>query len=291
MPASSESRSFVDRTYCQESKEPSKLGNVVSESVRGKAPRRWIHQRDLILELVSRDMKLRYKRSVLGLLWSLLNPLAYLLVFTFLFRRVVPLDIPNYPLFALTGVLAWSWFSSSLGGATASVTQGREFVHQPGFPLAILPAATILANMVHYLIALSLLLVVLLLQGGWLSYTVLALPLVIALQFSLTLALAYVFATLNVRYRDTAHLLSVALMLGFFLTPVFYRARQVPEAFQPIYRLNPMMHMIQCYRDIIIQGTWPDGKVLLLLTVTTAALLWVGYRVFKRASYDFAEEL
>lgn len=252
---------------------------------------RWVHARDLLYELVSRDMKLRYKRSILGVFWSLLNPLAYLLVFTFLFQRVVPLEIPNYPLFAFTGVLAWSWFSSALTGATLSITSSREFVHHPAFPVAVLPAVPILSNLIHFLIALGLLLTLLVLKGAWLSRTVLALPLIIVLQFSMTLALAYFSATLNVRFRDTAHLLSVALMLGFFLTPVFYRQASVPEAFQTVYRLNPMLHLIQAYRDVIIHGEWPDFRSLVLVAAAAIPMLWLGHRRFVRASYEFAEEL
>ena len=255
------------------------------------AANRWIYTRDLLYELVGRDMKLRYKRSVLGILWSLLNPLAYLLVLTFLFRRVVPLDIPHYRLFVFTGILAWNWFNASLTGATASITTGREFIRQPGFPVAILPAVTILSNLVHFLLALGLLLVILVASGGWLSQTVLVLPLVILLQFVMTLGIAYFTATLNVTFRDTHHLLGVILMLGFFLTPVFYHARSVPEAYQPIYRLNPMVHLIGAYRDVIIQGRWPDAEPLIFVAMAATALLWLGHRLFVHASYEFAEEL
>jgi len=236
-------------------------------------------------------MKLRYKRSVLGVLWSLLNPLAYLFVFTFLFRRVIPLDIPNYPLFAFTGVLAWSWFSSSLSGATISVTTSREFIHRPGFPLAILPSVSILSNLVHYLIALTLLLIVLVFNGQRLSETVLSLPLIIVLQFFWTLGLAYFLSTLNVWFRDTAQLLSLALTLGMFLTPIYYRAQSVPEAFQPLYRTNPMLHLVEAYRAAIIHGQWPDFGPLIVLAGATLFLLWLGHRVFAHASDRFPEEL
>jgi lipopolysaccharide transport system permease protein len=244
-----------------------------------------------VYELVRRDMKLRYKRSALGLLWSLLNPLSQLLVFTFLFRRVIPLDIPNYPLFAFTGVLAWSWFSSSLSGATTSVTTSRELVHRPGFPVAVLPAVSILSNLVHFLIALALLLIVLIVSGHWISPTVLSLPMIVVLQFFWTLSLAYFFATVNVWFRDTAQILSLALTLGMFLTPIYYRAQAVPEAFQPLYRANPMLHLVEAYRAAIIHGRWPPLGGLLLLAAATLFLLWLGVRIFTNASYRFSEEL
>ena len=108
--------------------------------------RRLIYVRDLLRELVLRDLKLRYKRSALGIGWSLLNPLAQVLVFTFLFRVVVPLGIPDYHLFVFTGVLAWSWFQQSVVAATGAITDNRELIRQPGFPAAVLPAVTVAAD-------------------------------------------------------------------------------------------------------------------------------------------------
>jgi len=252
---------------------------------------RRIYIGDLLYELVGRDMKVRYKRSVLGVLWSLLNPLAHLLVFVFLFRWVVPLDIPNYPLFAFTGVLAWNWFSSSLPAATVSITGNRELIRQPGFPIPILPAIPVLSNLIHFLIALGLLLAVLLVTGASLTRAALALPLVIALQFMLTLSLGYFAATLQVRFRDTSHLVALLMFLAMFLTPVFYRASSVPPRYQSLYHLNPMVYLITAYRDVLIYGRWPDMSALLVLGVGVLLAFWLGHRTFTRASLEFAEEL
>jgi lipopolysaccharide transport system permease protein len=254
-------------------------------------PDRRTYLRDLLYELVGRDVKLRYRRSVLGILWSLVNPLVQLLVFVFLFRRVVPLDIPNYPLFAFTGVLAWSWFASALPAATISITSNRELIRQPGFPAPILPVVPVLSNLIHFSIALGLLLVVLLATGGSLGFAVLGLPLVIALQFMLTVSLAYFTATLEVRFRDTSHVLRVLLLLGLFLTPVFYQVSAVPPRYQLIYLLNPMVHLITAYREVLIHGRWPEASTLIVLGAAVALMSWLGHRIFTRASVAFAEEL
>jgi lipopolysaccharide transport system permease protein len=236
-------------------------------------------------------MKLRYRRSVLGMLWSLLNPLTHLLVLVFLFQRVVPLNIPNYPVFVFTGVLAWGWFSSALPAATTSISGNRELIRQPGFPVAVLPAVPVLSNLVHFAIAVGLVVVVLVLWGERLTSAVVALPAIMALQFLVTLALGYFAAALQVRFRDTSHAVGVGLRLGFFLTPVFYRTTSVPEAFQGLYALNPMAHLITAYRRVLIEGRWPDAPALLGVAAVTAALLWLGHRVFVRASADFADEI
>jgi lipopolysaccharide transport system permease protein len=264
------------------------------DSATIKAPlytRRLTYLRDLLRELVVRDMKLRYKRSVLGIVWSLLNPLFQMLVFIFLSRRVLALDIPNYPSFVFTGTLAWNWFQAALLLATGAITGNRELVRQPGFPAAILPVVTVTTNLIHFLLALPVPLLFLVLGGGRLTSAILALPLVIMLQFLLILGLGYLVATVQVTFRDTQHLLGVFFRLLYFLTPVFYDANMVPARYQTLYRLNPMFHLIAAYRAILIQGNLPDLHALLALGVLTVALLWLGHTVFTRASTRFVEEL
>jgi lipopolysaccharide transport system permease protein len=252
---------------------------------------RLIYLRDLLRELVVRDTKLRYKRSILGVAWSLLNPLAQLLVFTFLFRLVLRLDIPNYPSFVFTGVLAWNWFQAALVLATGAITDNRELIKRPGFPAAVLPVVTVTTNLIHFLLALPILLLFIVLGGGRLTSAVLMLPLVILLQFLLVLSLGYLVATFHVTFRDTQHLLSVFLMLLFYLTPVFYDASILPTRYQTLYNLNPMVHLISAYRTILLQGSLPDLRVLLMLGVVVGGLLWLGHAVFTRTSYCFVEEL
>jgi lipopolysaccharide transport system permease protein len=253
--------------------------------------RRLVHLRDVLRELVVRDLKLRYKRSLLGVAWSLLNPLTQVLVFTFLFRAVVPIDVPNYPVFVFCGVLIWSWFQASVLLAAGAVTDTRELIRRPGFPAAVLPVATVATHMFHFLLGLPILLVFLLLGGGRPTGIIVALPLLIALQFALSIGLAFLVAALHVTFRDTQHLLGILLVLLFYLTPVFYDAVAVPERFRPIYRLNPMVHLVEAYRAILLGGTSVDIGGLLFVAVIAAGLCWIGYRVFKHASYAFAEEL
>jgi ABC-type polysaccharide/polyol phosphate export permease len=250
-----------------------------------------IYLRDLLRELVARDLKLRYKRSILGIAWSLLNPLAQLLIFVFLFHKVFPLNIPNYPLFVFSGVLAWTWFQSSLFLATGAITDNRELIRRPGFPAAILPVVIVMSSLIHFLLALPILLLFVLIAGIHLTSAILMLLVVIALQFLLTLSLAYLVATFHVTFRDTQHLLGVLLLLLFYLTPVFYTASAVPEPYQWLYFLNPMAHLIGAYRTILIQGEPPGYLMLLSLGVVSAGLLGLGYTVFMRASYRFVEEL
>jgi lipopolysaccharide transport system permease protein len=253
--------------------------------------RRALYLRDLLRELVLRDMKVQYKSSALGVAWSLLNPLFQLLVFMFLFRVVMPLGIDNYAAFAFSGMLAWSWFQLSMTQATGAITQHRELIRRPGFPAAILPVITVTTNLVHMLIALPLLLAFLFFSTGQLHLTILALPIVMTLQFMLTLSIAYLLATANVIFRDTQHLVGVFLQLLFYFTPVFYSARQVPHKFQFVYQLNPMVHLVAAYRDLLLAGTLPEGGTFVFLGSASSLLLVIGYKVFVHSRDRFVEEL
>lgn len=253
--------------------------------------RRLVYLRDLVREMVVRDMKLRYKRSVLGIVWSLLNPLVQMLVFMFLSRGVLSLNIPNYPLFVFTGVLVWNWFQPALLQAASAITDNRDLIRRPGFPTAILPVITVTTHLIHFLLALPVLLSFLLISGGRLTSAILMLPLVILVQFLLTLSLGYLVATIHVTFRDTQHILGVSLMLLFYLTPVFYDASALPLRYQAFYHLNPLFHLITAYRAILIYGEMPDMPTLLTLGAMVGLFLWLGHTIFTRASYRFVEEL
>jgi lipopolysaccharide transport system permease protein len=250
-----------------------------------------VYLRDLVRELVARDMKLRYKRSVLGFAWSLLNPLAQLLVLNFVFRRVLPLDIPNYTSFLFSGILVWNWFSSSLYSATGAIVDNRDLIRRPGFPPGVLPVVSIASNFIHFLLALPILLLFLVLSGIPLTPTLFFLPVLFAIQFVLTLSFAYLVAALHVSFRDTQYLLGIALLLGFYLSPVFYDVAAIPVRYRSLYYLNPMVLIIDSYRAVLMRGELPDARGLLLLTGAAMILFWLGRQVFDRSSRHFVEEL
>ena len=253
---------------------------------------RLTYQRDLLFMLVARDMKLRYRRSWLGVGWTLLNPLAQLLVFYFIFNAVLPLNIPHYPSFLFTGILVWNWFQSALLLATGSIVDHRELIRQPGFRAAILPIATVTSNLIHFLLALPILLIFLIIDGSPLTIYSMALPLAISIQFILTLGLAYLVATFQVTFRDTQYLLGVILQLVFFLTPIFYDVGTIPVDYQALYRLNPMVQLTDAYRALLMRGEAPrDLLALLFLAIIAMALLLLSYAIFKKASSNFVDEL
>lgn len=252
---------------------------------------RIVYLRDLLRELIARDLKVRYQRSVLGIGWSLLKPLSQLLVFLFLFGTVMPLAIPFYATYLLAGVLGWSWFGSAVAAASTSITGNPELVRRPGFPVRILPVLTVMSDGIHYLLALPILLLVGCWEAGPPGASLVALPLVIVVQFLFTLGLAYLVAATHVRFRDTQDAVGILLMLGFYLTPVFYQAKDLHAPYKVISMINPMAQILAAYRTIIIDRGFPDMPSLGLVALVSIVLLAAGIWVFNRSSAGFAEEL
>ena len=252
---------------------------------------RLIYIRDLLYILVVRDIKLRYKRSMLGLAWSLLNPLAQLLVFQFVFGVLLESNVPHFATFLFTGILVWTWFQSSLLAATEAIVGNRELIKRPTFPTPLLPLIAISSEMIHFLLAIPVLLLVLIFDDVPLTGTVLALPLIMLVQFILTLSLAYLVAIFQVSFGDTKYLLGIILHLLFFSTGIFFDINQISSTYQPLLYLNPMTHLVGAYRDILLTGQLPAFDSLLLLTLLALGILWLGYRSFLKASYHFVEEL
>jgi lipopolysaccharide transport system permease protein len=249
------------------------------------------HRFDLVRVLVARDFKLRYKRSMLGIAWSLLVPLAQLAVFYVVFNRIVPLNIPHFTSFLFTGILPWTWLQGSLLVAAMTVMDNRDLVRQVGFPVPLLPVITVLSQMVHFLLALPILGAFLVSDGYRPNSALAALPIVIVIQFLFIVSLAYIVAALQVRFRDTQYLLGIVLFLFFYLTPVFWDASTVPEPYHSIMMLNPVATILDAYRAILLNGKLPElipMAIVMGMSVVILALALSGFNVMR---HRFVEEL
>src|SRR5262245_5832446 len=164
---------------------------------------RWTQRWDLLWALIARDIKLRYRGSVLGVLWTMLNPLAELLVLLFVFGIVLQVNIPNFSAYLFTGLVVYGWFQTSVNLATASIVGNRELVRRPGVPVIALPIVTVASNLVHFLLSLPILLGLLIVNHVTFNASLMFLPVLIAIEFVLILAFAYPVAILHVWFRDT----------------------------------------------------------------------------------------
>lgn len=264
--------------------------------------RELIRYRELIRNLVVSDLKSRYKNSALGFLWSLLNPLGMMLVFTVIFGFLNPnVAIERYPLFLLTGLLPWNFFATSVGSSLYSVVGNSNLIKKVYFPRAVLPIAAVLSQLINFLLAFVILFVALLVFRSNFSPWLWTLPFVILIQTIFTIGVALVLSTLNVFYRDTAMIMEVVMLAWFFLTPVFYSLALLPKSVtvmgvtidpqRIIYILNPMASLIAIYRDLLYWGYRTDLDFFVRSAFTALLVFVFGFWFFHRHSYRFGEEL
>jgi lipopolysaccharide transport system permease protein len=252
--------------------------------------RGWLHAAELVIHLVGREFRIRYRRAYLGWVWSVAQPLARLIVLTVVFTKILPLGIPNYAVFLFSGLISWMWFASAIGSATTSVIDRRDLLLRPNVPRAAVPIVSVLADGLDYVAALPVLAVFLVLENG-IPATAIALPVVLAVQLLLILGLGYALCAINVFLRDVRIVVEVALLLGFYLTPVFYRADSVPSEYRFLILLNPMARIINAHRDILIEGTFPAPGPFLALALACGAIFVAGYLVYRAMSATFVDEL
>lgn len=249
--------------------------------------------RELVKNLVARDLKLRYRNSVLGFFWCLLNPLMMMAVFTIVFTVLLPSNaIEKFPVFILTGLLAWQLHSAALMGAINSVVGHASLVQKVYFPREVLPISFVLSNTVNFMLSLAALFFMVVLYQVPLTAAVLLLPLVVAVQVVFTVGVALILAAVNVYYRDTANIMDTLMLAWFFLTPIFYRIEDVfPVYSRLMYILNPPASFIAAYRDLLYYGTVTDWTFFSRTALTSGLVLLGGYLLFTRMSRSFGEVL
>jgi lipopolysaccharide transport system permease protein len=245
---------------------------------------------DLVTHLVGREFRLRYRRALLGWLWAVGSPLARLAILTYVFTRVLPLGIDNYPLFVFTGLIAWQWFSGGITAATTSAVDRRDLLLRPGLPRAAVPIVSVLTDGLDYLASVPVLLLFLLLGDG-IPLTAFALPVILFVQFLLTVGLGFALCAANVYVRDVNLLVGIGTLLGWYVTPVFYQASAVPEDYRFVLVLNPMAHLLNAYRAVLIERQMPDAGSFLVLIASCTVIFIAGYLIYRRASPLFVDEL
>lgn len=257
--------------------------------------------RELILNLVVRDLKVRYKNSALGVVWSLLNPLLMMVVYTAVFTVMRGQAVNQYPVFVLVGLLPWQFFVNAIMSSTASIVSNAHLINKVYFPKEALVIAAVLSNLVNFLIGMLVLIPILFLFkinfSGWITL----LPIMILVQMLFTLGIGLITATANVFYRDVQMIMDVVLMAGFFMTPVFYSLDILPHSYvlfgvnvdvwRLMYYFNPMASIIANYRVIIFDGAPPALDFLIRTLLTALVFLGIGLAIFYRYQGRFSEEV
>lgn len=245
--------------------------------------------RDLVRNLVSRDLRIKYKGSSLGFAWSLLHPLLLAAVYTFAFRYVIEVPIAYFPLFLLSGMLPWTFFSSALAMATGSVADNSALVRKVAFPRVILPVGAVGSQFAQFALMYAVIIPAGAALGPGATPALLALVPLVLLQLAFTLGLALLLSTAYVYFRDTRHLLDVGLQILFWLTPVVYAAALVPPMLRRLLWLNPMAGFVSAYHAAVVDGHWPAPATVGALAAVSLVALTLGLVVFTRHQRRFAE--
>ena len=244
-----------------------------------------LQYRDLIWALVLRDLKVRYRRSAIGFVWTMLQPLLMMLVLQLVFSAIFKFeDIQNYPVYALAGILFWNFFSQSILASMNSLRGNANLLKKVPVPHAVFPVATVLSGLVNMAFALVPLFGLLLVTRQPLTPALLFLPAAILLAAVFTLGAGLLLSPLAVFFHDVTELAGVALNLLMYLTPIFYPMSIVPEHIRWIVRFNPTRSILEVFRDPIYYGKIPPLSHLAVALVVTVAMLAIGVAAFRRSS-------
>ena len=246
--------------------------------------------RSLFWALVKRHLAMRYRGSVLGFLWSFLNPLLLMLVYTLVFRYYIRFEqVENYTIFLFCGLLPWIWFTSSLSEGTSSIVSSGHLITKSLFPAHLLPCVSIATNMIHFIFSLPLLFLFMGYMHIPFNLSLLFLPVIVLLQYIFMHGLVLMLASLNVFYRDVQHLLGNVLTLLFFLSPILYPISAVPERFRFTMEWNPIAQTTLFYHQVVLDGLLPDLNALIFVFICGLLMLLSGNFVFNHYRESFAE--
>lgn len=249
--------------------------------------KKFIQYRGLLSQLVSKDIKTKYRRSMLGYLWSVLNPLMMMMILTVVFSTVFRNDIPNFPVYFLTGQLIFNAFSEATNTAMSSVISNSALIKKVYFPKYILPVSKAGAAFVNFVLSLIALVVVLALTRAPISWAILLLPLPLLYLLLISTGVGLFLSALAVRFRDIVHLYGVVLTALMYLTPIFYPITILPDAARQIVSFNPIFHILEMFRCVVMYGTVPSLKANLVCMGFSIIALCVGMLTFKKNQDQF----
>lgn len=272
------------------------MTTLAIESHRSRGPlaelARLARHRDLLFLLVQKDLKVKYRGTVLGFLWSLLNPLLMMLVYAVVFSVLVRFNVERYPVFLLSGILPWNTFTIALTTASMTVVGNANLVRRVSFPREFLPLASVLSSTVNLLLSLGILLVFALAFRQPLGLPLLVVPLLVLLQVMLMAGLGLALAALTVYFRDIENILTLVITILFFVTPIIYPLNAVGHPnLHFLLQLNPLAWLIGGYQAVWHADAWPDWGSIAALSATSVLTLVTGWLLFRRLEPDFAEEV
>jgi len=249
------------------------------------------YYRDLITVLTQKELKIRYKRSFLGYLWSIANPLALAMVFFIAFKIFMKIQIENYTLFLISGLFPWQWFANSVNSSAMVFVGNASLIKKVNFRTESLVVATVLNDMLHFMLSIPVIVIFIFFYGlkpniSWLA----GIPLLLGIQIIITFGFSIAVATVNLFFRDIERIVSILTMLMFYVTPIIYSEDMVPPAYKKLILLNPLSILMIGWRDLFMKGVLDYGNIALSFAYAVIVLA-IGYLIYLRLRWRFAEVL
>ena len=248
---------------------------------------KFIKYKALLGRLVQRDLKVKYRRSVLGYLWSLLNPLLMMLVMTLVFSYMFRYSIPHYPIFLITGQVLFNFFNESTTMAMDSIINNSALIKKVYIPKYIFPLSRVLSSFVTFLFSLAAVVIVMIFTKTPFTPAILLFPIPLLYVLVFSIGFGMILSVCAVYFRDTRYLYSVLIMAWMYLTPIFYPLDALPAVLQPFEKFNPLYSFIECFRDIILYGQVPTCLNTFISISWCCLVLILGIVIFKRKQADF----
>ncbi len=245
--------------------------------------------RELATELFRTYLKLRHVGSLLGFIWTLLNPLLYILTYWLVFSLVIRMGLENYPLFLIPGYLAWNFTFSAIINSSESIIQSKDLITKIAFPNEIIVLSNVAVTFVDFLISLILFLIAIFIFYPPFSYLIILLPVIILLQLLLTIGISMIVACVSVYFKDVPKLIVIFGNLIFFLTPIFYPLEYIPSNLQKVALINPIAQIINIYHDIIYYKRFPNELMIITTAVVSIVVFTLGFLLFNKLRFSFAE--
>ena len=246
--------------------------------------------RELLKTSVKKDIRGKYKNSFLGVIWSFLNPLLQIFVYWFVFEKVMGSSEPNYVVFLCCGLIPWTFFASTINRNAFIFVENGNIIKKVFFPREVLPVSAVTSEMINFVISTSIILVFVTVYNR-LTWFVVFYPLILLVQYVITLGISFFVASITVYFRDLQHFIGVFMQLMFYATPSAYSASRVPSSFRFVATLNPVAHIIEGYRDIFYTGQMPNLVTLAIILGIGLILCVIGYATFMKLQKGFAEQL
>lgn len=255
--------------------------------------------RELLKTNVKKEIRGRYKNSILGVMWSFLNPLLQLVVYSVIFGALLTggeteadrYYQATYYIYVCVALIPWTYFTTAITQSAFTIIGNGDIIKKVYFPREILPISVVTSGAVNFMISTIIILAFVIFSPVGLTWYILLYPFILLIQYILLLGISFIVSSITVYFRDLEHIIGIVLMAAFYGTPIVYKLEQLPHNLQIVMQLNPMTHLINAYRDIFYFHQMPNMKALGILLAISLALTVIGYFIFKKLQKGFAEEL